>query len=555
MRAWPYLLLGAGCISTFVGPSWARGVRVRGDAVVAAHARFTEEGRLLETSILATDDDDVPLPNLWLELRGVAGATERVEACVKGNRTPTVHSGEWLRVRTDAAGAACLRLGSVPDKGTLVVRFGGDLLHGATESSVVFDRHHSQLKLLTFRHIAPSLTIAIESKTAAFSAALNQPDGSAPRATGLQVQLILGADKELAQATTDAKGTVEFNVATSALGPPGPERLRFVFQGDAEHEPAHAETTLTKTARVVLALPTPPKRVVAGEELVLDATVEHQGGSVNEGGVEVLSGAISLVSSPVIRGVAHLVVAIEPRAHGSLPLTLRYLPSATYLRAESPLHIDLPVGAPGFASRGWFVLLVAAAAGAVFSSWRRSRAATERSGTPAPLLPGVYVRENLQTPGRFRGRVVDAHEGTPVAAVDVIVRHATLDGDGILAREKTDANGAFAFELPPHHRAELRIETRSRLHISESQALPRGGSLVVLLTTRRRALLARFVRWTTRAGPPFDTATEATPAEIRALATERPDLWQWSNAIERAAFGPKEVDAALEAQVRAVEPR
>jgi hypothetical protein len=158
--------------------------------------------------------------------------------------------------------------------------------------------------------------------------------------------------------------------------------------------------------------------------------------------------------------------------------------------------------------------------------------------------------------------VVDAHDGSPIAGASIVVRSAALDGDGVLIRATSDAHGEFAFELPASATSDggvrpeaARIEAEARRHSRESRSLPSGGTLRIALVTRRRALLDVLTRWARRQGPPFDRQPEPTPAEVRHAAERRDDVRQWAGEIESAAFGPADVDAGGEAQIRDAEPR
>ncbi len=552
-KPWLRTVLLACGLSAGVDAAWARGVRVRGDAIVQTHAKFSADGTYLEVSIRATDDDAAPLPRQWLEVRGAGPSAARVVDCTPGGTTFLV-APESFRVRTNADGAACIRIGSASERGNITVRFPGDALHGAAETSAAFDRRGPQRDPLSFQIVDRSLSVPLEASAGSFAARLTHADGSAPRRAGLEVRLLRG-EAELARAATDPQGTLRFALGPNARRIPGVDPLRLEFAGDDDYGPSSIEFAVLVHATVRLELPAPPTQVDAGDELAFEVVVEHEEGAVDEGIVEVFSATSPVASAHVRRGTAHVHFAVEPRAPGILPLTVRYVSSSAYLRPGAPLELALTVTPRGFVSRGWFVLLVIAAAGWVFSSWRRSRTTTDPVPRLTRFTQGVHATEDPKMPGRFRGRVFDAHDGTPLPDVEVLVRHAVLDGDGVLVCQRTGADGAFAFELPTHGRDELRIETRSRTYTSESRTLPSGGTLTIALGTRRRALLERLGRWARRAGAPFDAAADATPAELRVLAGERADVARWTQAVEQAAFGRPDVDAELEGAIRKVEPK
>jgi hypothetical protein len=86
--------------------------------------------------------------------------------------------------------------------------------------------------------------------------------------------------------------------------------------------------------------------------------------------------------------------------------------------------------------------------------------------------------------------------------------------------------------------------------------LPPHGRLEVDLVTRRRQLVARFVAWATREGHGEKGIAEPTPGEVRQAAhrVHRPDVVEWADAVEGAAYGPDPVDEPVERRVLDREP-
>jgi hypothetical protein len=156
--------------------------------------------------------------------------------------------------------------------------------------------------------------------------------------------------------------------------------------------------------------------------------------------------------------------------------------------------------------------------------------------------------------GKFGGRVVDAHDGSPVPHARLAVQVASFSGDSVVVSAFADEEGAFEFELAAvAPDADLVVE--APLHVELRQKLPGAGVLEVALVSRRRKLLERLVQWAKKRGPPFDARPEPTPGHVRRAAeTADPTAAEWAGAIERAAFDKGDVDARVETDVMALDP-
>ena len=100
----------------------------------------------------------------------------------------------------------------------------------------------------------------------------------------------------------------------------------------------------------------------------------------------------------------------------------------------------------------------------------------------------------------WRGRVIDAHDGTPVAQARVWIERGTFDGRTILASVAADTNGAFALDLgeaaSPRRRAHrICAEAPRSTRGSCNRSPDRRASSRSRFVLRRRALLQRLVSW------------------------------------------------------------
>ena len=105
---------------------------------------------------------------------------------------------------------------------------------------------------------------------------------------------------------------------------------------------------------------------------------------------------------------------------------------------------------------------------------------------------------------------------------------------------------------PPY----TRFGVTARWHATLKVNLPAHGRLEIDLVTRRRQLVARFVAWAAREGHGLKGRSEPTPGDVRKAAerNRRPDIVEWADAVEGAAYGPDPVDEPVEHRVLEREP-
>lgn len=546
------IALVAGAV-TSVGSADARGVRVRAEARIDAYAKPVEGAPWVEVEARAKDEDGAALGGVWLE---VATRGARSAPC-SGSRSPMVTEAGMLRVQTSSEGWACARLETAEARGSYVVRFSGDSLHGGAESAVSFDRNAPRQAPMELRPAIPRIEVEIGAPRLPLTGLLLRSPGQPPGQTGLRVRVLADDRREVAVASAGADGRFVVELSPGAFRGPGIHLLNLEFDGDEERSPASARVEIGVRSRATLSIANPPSEVAAGDEVILEADVNHERGTVDDGLVEVSFGGIALASAPVRQGKARVLVPTEPRSRGIASWSVGYIPSSRHLIAGPPQVLHVTLNPPGFGSMVWFVGLVVAGAVWLSLSWRRSRTVLPTTSASLPLEPGVHISTDSGTPGRFEGRVLDAHERRPLADVEILVRTPSLRDEGVVLVVRSSEDGAFAFELGEAASGANAcfVEARSATHSSERRALPRSGRLTIALVTRRRALLDRLVRWSRRAGPPFDQVVEPTPADVLARSRERDDVASWALAVERAAFGPQAVDEEMDERVRGEEPR
>jgi hypothetical protein len=533
----------------------ARTVRIRGGAKVLAQATFARDRTVLELRGQLSDDGRQALEGAWIDVRAKGFDVSDARAC-ESPRVKVAPLDGGLRVQSAAGGEFCLRWSDAPDIGSLEVRFGGDAFHGGAELTVPFDRHKVQKLATTLRFDPRPLVSELDDEQLVVSGVLDLALGTVHASRqGLTVTL---HDERgpLAEATTAGDGKVRLLVDPGKLLGPGTGKLELSFSGNEELAEAHDEQPVTRRTTVGMRLEKEVEPADPGDTATIELALDTRRGPVDGGVVEALSGGASLGSAPVVNGRAVVVVALDPKLRSAPVLSVRYLPSSPFYKPGQMLSVEVPIAPPSILLRVLLTMVVIAAAGWVTLSWRRSRELPKLSGEHPPLAPGVHVvRSHARDDGRWEGDVVDAHDGTLLCGARVRVRAPTLEADDVLVDVLSDDRGRFSFELVGRpDGAEIVIEAPS--HAEQRKALPPSGTLRIALITRRRALVRRFVQWSQFRGAPYDTRPEATPAHVQAIARaqRRADVERWASDVERAAFGPGDVDADRERQIREAEP-
>ena len=551
------LFLTIGVAST----AYAKKIRVRGGAQLLAQARFLSGKDVLELSGKLLDDAREPLEGGWVEVRGVGGFdVSKARGCRPSPATVAPLEG-GLRVQSASSGELCLRWRDTPRKGSIALRFGGDAYHSASELNVEFDQDKPQ-RLGTSLQFSPRpAMIDLDRERVAVAGVLDLALATAHASReGLTILLLDENDDKIASGETGGDGKVRLLVDPKKLDGPGTGKLKLKFEGTDDLAPASDEQAITRRATVKMALSEDVESADPGDttDVLVEVVATRSNEAVDGGVVEAILGGSSIGTATVAKGEARITVLLDAELvaeQTSVEIALRYLPSSPSYRPGPALTVDVPIAPPSILLRVLLTIVVVAAAAWVFVSWRRSKELPTIGRGKRPLTPGVHVVHSKRGAKAWKGTVVDAHEGHPLADVKIIVRAPSLEGSGVLYETTTDRRGMFAFDLAERPES-AELVTHSSTHSEERKALPAGGTLRIALITRRRALLRRFVSWARVRGRPYDAKPDPTPSHVRHAAhtSQRKDVEDWAAAVEEAAFGPAEVDETREAGVRGIEP-
>lgn len=543
-------------------------IRVRGGARI--EARATRSGGELVLSGALLDDMTQPLPNQPVEvlfrpeaatqLADVSAAVRGARLCVNGGSTAATSDGEKLRVMTDERGTFCVRAALPLDRHRALLTWGGDSLVEGTKLELPFDLSRRSVALrfdpaiFVVKLDAPSVRVEV--------AALVEETEGPTAAPSLPITLTTESGTALGRATTDRSGRARFTVESARLGGAGPGELRAAFPGDVDNAFASSVTAIERHARVTLRAPAAekglsPQSPEDGVAVDIDAT--GAGGIVGSGGVEAYVGESLVGAAPVERGLARLVMTFNAPA-GQSTVRVRYVSTAPWYEPGPELSFTVPVRGPSVWSK---VPLFAAAIGVI--AWFVAARVRRREAPDAEEKADELVRASegrarvdvVAPPSRgergWSGAVLDAHDGAPIDKTRVWIERPGFEGTVELASATTDERGRFRLE-PVELRGGERLCAEARLHSRLEQDVPSPGRLSVTLVARRRQVIARLVAWARRAGKPFDSKPEPTPAHVRRAARDDEAVARWADAVERAAYQPGEVDARKEAEIERLLP-
>jgi hypothetical protein len=548
-------------------------IHVRGSAQIDAVAWSERDGFVVRGSVI--DDARSPVARAAISIQGVSlggarAALPSADSCApRGSAARYPASADGYAVETDESGGFCVR-GQAPlaAETSLRIRFQGSKLYEAAEAKVPMEDLQAALSpaLLRFDPAVDAIDLDRESVNVTVALRIDRSGSQRPAADvaipreGLTIALEDERGTKLGEAPTGGDGRVRFELKTASLDGPGEGELRARFDGSALLAKATAGQSVARRAQVTLALSHPIERARADDGVPIDVDVGSSRGPVDSGVVEALRAGESVGTAAVATGKARVLAAFTSEREGSVPITLRYVPSTPWWRPGPELAVSVPVAGPGMWRQIALGALVLAIAGWVLGGWRRApktAAAPANDGktaTPAGRA-GVRVVGPSDGVAGWRGVVADAHEGTPVAQAELTIVVPVFEGSGVVAHATADKHGAFTLEGA--HRSDARLVVRSSTHSSHEQALPPPSTLSIALITRRRSLVDRLVRWARRQGAPFEGPPEPTPGHVRRVATraQQYDVEAWASLIESAAFGPEPVDERVEQQVSAAEPK
>jgi hypothetical protein len=524
----------------------------------AAHARVG-----VEVGTLAASD-----PQGGASLTALAPMTP--EACSDAWQGPALEDAHRLAATADGAGRFCVRLALPTGRyfAHLEVK-GSGLVDGARMDLPV----DLSLEPVTLRFDPERDVLSLDDDASTVDVvASTEDDGITSAAANLPLTLSNESGRALGSATTNASGRARFVVRGALFGSPGRGELRVSFGGSAQAGASSYAAPVERRAHVSLEVPqavegrlplATSEREVA-IRVVARTTSASQGGSAPTGTIKVRVGIDETGgiagAAPIAGGEARVVLTFPTPSdgEGDTPVRFDYVPDSPWFEAAGPLRVDQPLRAPA----AWDQLLlwltglgVVAwlAAGRLPSRWETRGPSSARIKVPESAAHVELLSAGTPDERVWTGRVVDGHEGIPIAGVRVALERPGFERAEIVADAMSGADGAFVL-APAEVKPGDRLVAEGPLHGAYRAPAPPFGEVRVALVSRRRALLDRLVAWARRKGRPYDAHPEPTPGHVRRMARGGGEAGKWAEAVELAAFSGDAVDAQKEAEVDRLAP-
>jgi hypothetical protein len=454
-------------------------------------------------------------------------------------------------LRTGDSGRLCVTITGAAADGSLRLTFGGDAMHLPATSTIALQPTPSS-STLTFD--APSLELDLDQPTLRLRLGISAVTGGDPLPP---IELTLhdgGRSIPLLASEWSRSGeTLAFTLDTRQLGAPGPARL--VARRLGTEPSVRAEAIALRVATVRLGA-----EVLGddGDSAEVRVWTETRAGVTPSGWVEALRGPEGkpVGSAPFVEGSARLGLGTSV---ASGDVTLHYRSDDPWWIPGEPLRLSLTGSGPRGPRRWpWLALLVPIGYVCLRSLQRPAQRKPEKKRPLPKPRPAEPVVDHSAPLSGWIGHVSDAHDGQPIPGAVVQALLPSFRGSESNALTAVaDARGWFelpALTRPLPEGARLRVS--APLHSEVERALPPQGRVSIALTSRRRAVLRRLVRWARAIGSPWSRGGEPTPGEIADIAARRgdPRTARWARDVQAAAFGGPPVDEAIEAALRAAEP-
>jgi hypothetical protein len=551
-------------------------VHVRGTSRIDAHAaraggKLLLSGTLVDDAARAVVGEKVAL-TITMPAKGNAarplpiGSGAVAIACGDNASAsgPTLERADSVSLKTDDGGRFCVRLTLPVDRYVAHLSFSSAGSIDSTQIDLPIDL---ALKPLSLAFDPLPRALSLEGPPAALEVvATIDDDGASTPGANLRLSLTNEAGASLSVGTTNGSGRVRFAVPPELLGPPGRGELRVSFTGNNETGPSHYVAPIERHAKVELAVAGAangrlaagvpedgvPFDVIAHARTPDSAAASTPGGTVEARVGETIVGAASLEG-----GTAHVVVTFAAPAASQVTVRLRYAPEAPWFEAGNDIAIALPIRGPS----AWrhTPIVVAGLAVIAWLALGRTRTRVRKDKPPTPRKTPFHGEANVEVlrarPEHhgWSGHVVDAHESSPVSGARVAIERAGFNGVEVITESQTADDGSFAL-LPIEAREGDRLTVEGPLHSALHKPLPPSGDLAIGLVLRKRALLDRLVVWARGRGKPFDVLPEATPGHVRRAAGAELPVARWADAVERAAFGGRAIDANAEEEIDRLAP-
>lgn len=503
-------------------------VRVRAQTRLELQVGRTE-GAIAVTGTLR-DDLGAPLPDRPIELRV---------------RDEAGQSRGARRAATDAAGRVSASFPLETGTYRVSATWSGDDGHDAVEVQQPIDLDRAYVRLAVV--VSDGGRLDLDAPAHEIEVTASSSEGGA----GLLVEVRDELDRELARATTDARGAARLSLPSAALGPPAAGRLIARTPGDARRARAQTEVPVVRFRATRIAMSAAPLRVARGDRVEIDGQLFDSQGPLARRAVGVFADDVHL-QTVLTDDQGRFAPSVElDLEEGEAILTARFASDAPWRTSVGSAPLRIVIDGGGSTPWPWLLGSILACAIVVAFLSRRPRAVAARASERAPeaAAPGILTARPVSRAAQqrdVRGRILDADEGTPVAGARVCLS----DAAGASVELASDDEGRFAVERLDGESWTLEVSAAGYQRSEAALRLPHRGqwsAVTVRLASLRQLALRRYRPLADALAPQPKWWAFWTPRELseRAQGAARAEVVALTDAVERAAYAspaPREAE-------------
>lgn len=468
------------CVAVHAQPS----IRVRSATRVQLFADPGQDSVSLRGALLDDLGNGLPERSVQLRIDHALGA-----------------DSEWQAIRTAADGSFGLTLPVASGRQNVFVRFGGESLYAATETTVPIDLMKGTVAL---RFMSPAGTpFDLDEVQQLIAVRASSASGAA----GLEITLSNEQHTILGRSRTADDGVARFTSPSDALGPPGAGRLVATIAEDEKHSAAHAEIDVLRFLRTQVQLHATIDSARA--LLVANGQLRDRRGGLARKALGLYDGPhrIATVMTDARGLFRHSapIVADSAEPTRTLRLQAHFASDAAWSGSSRSriVVLELPRTAPPNAL--WAAAPLALCCVVFWMVARLSR----RSAPRPDARPAVGVHPGSTVTGEL-ARSIDCHVRDVRTNQAVPRAHCTLQADnGERIELTTDGRGHFRSAELSDGRWRLDVGASGYSTVSETFTIPHRGSWTNVhadLESRRDASIKAY-----------------KPVALRML--EAPELW------------------------------
>ncbi|MEO7095853.1 MAG: hypothetical protein ABI175_21515, partial [Polyangiales bacterium] len=367
-------------------------------------------------------------------------------------------------------------------------------------------------------------------------------------------------DAKVLASATSVRGIATFELPPEVFGPPGSGEIVAWFAGASGFSSSRTRAFVRRSAvaRFIDVRPEDPKGGVAADGIPIVGRIASKDDIGASGIVEVFlvtsRGTENVGAANVEEGAFRVVPRWRAKEEGIATLSIRFTPSSEGWIAQDPgLDLNVRVRTPG----PWRAIAAIVAGLALIFMVIRSRRPPKLSDAltqTGERDPVVRVAKRARAPKVVEITVRDRRRRTPIAGARVRASRPTATSADKIGEGVTTGDGRLRLVLSTPVRAGDQLLITQRAFLPLAIELPRATEVEFALTRRRDAVLDALLGWSRgmlRRLPFQPTPGDVSVAVKKELADPlKAAATSWSDAVEGAAFGSRELDEAEQRRIQ-----